>query len=290
MTRLAYDPERVEELWRHTRRAVDDLAEIRCDDPAAVEAMRIVRLAQLHLETDWMPVLERIRANTALIAPIVAGFSDEEREFFQGFVNEAAASVAMELSHYDAHLDYQLDVLPEELRTLDDRREWDWLARLYLIEQYHEMIDTGAVEVQRDGEHYWIDPVELTDTNGVVMGEIILAGVAAAGRFSKATSGGLSTAGARTASSPMPASRPVVAPTSITGYTKHGLERVMNKDGVGVSPAAVRDAVRYPTLVEYQAKKTPTTTSAATRRVVLDQAGLLVTAWRLLEAGWRGPR
>ena len=55
MTRLAYDPERVEELWRHTRRAVDDLAEIRCDDPAAVEAMRIVRLAQLHLETEWMP-------------------------------------------------------------------------------------------------------------------------------------------------------------------------------------------------------------------------------------------
>ena len=199
-------------------------------------------------------LLERIRASTALIAPIVAGFSDEEREFFQGFVNEAAASVAMELSHYDAHPDYQLDVLPEELRTLDDRREWDWLARLYLIEQYHQMIDTGAVEVQRDGEHYWIDPVELTDTNGVVMGEIILAGVAAAGRFSKATSGGLSTAGARTASSPMPASRPVVAPTSITGYTKHGLERVMNKDGVGVSPAAVRDAVRYPTLVEYQAK------------------------------------
>ena len=94
------------------------------------------------------------------------------------------------------------------------------------------MIDSGAVELQRDGAHYWIDPIELTDTNAIVMGEIVLAGVAAAGRFSKATSGGLSTAGAKTATSSHAAgARQVVEPTSITGYTKHGLERVMNKDG-----------------------------------------------------------
>ena len=75
--------------------------------------------------------------------------------------------------------------------------EWDWLARLYLIEQYHQMVDSGAVELQRDGEHYWIDPIDLTDTNSIVMGEIILAGVAAAGRFHRSSSGGISAAGAQ---------------------------------------------------------------------------------------------
>ncbi len=69
------------------------------------------------------------------------------------------------------------------------------------------MVDTGAVELQRDGEHYWIDPIDLTDTNGIVMGEIILAAVASAGRFHRSSSGGMSTAGANTAVSPMPAVR-----------------------------------------------------------------------------------
>ena len=226
MAWLATAPNAIDELWRHTRRARStSLAAIASDDPAAAEAMRAVRLAQAHLEDDWLPLLGRIRATTALtdlgdgrswcddtidalfspvegrtvIAPIVAGFTAEEREFFQGFVNEVAASVAAELSHYDAHADYQLDELPDELRELDDRDEWDWLARLYLLEQYHHMADSGAVELQRDGEHYWIDPLDLTDTNGIVMGEIILAGVAAAGRFHRSSSGGISTAGAHTA-------------------------------------------------------------------------------------------
>ena len=77
-------------------------------------------------ETEWMPLLDRVRASTSLtapidldggdgrtvIAPIVAELSDEEREFFQGFVEECAASVAAELSHYDAHLDCRVDRLP----------------------------------------------------------------------------------------------------------------------------------------------------------------------------------
>jgi hypothetical protein len=247
MAWLGYRPERVEELWQHTRHAVDDLASIASDDPAAAEAMRTVRLARQHLESEWLPLLDRIRASTALtapielepgddrswfddtvedlfgppdgrtvIAPIVAAFSAEERQFFDGFVHEAAYSVATQLSHYDAHLDYQIDKLPDELTQLDDRNEWDWLARLYLLEQYHHMVDTGAVELQRDGERYWIDPLELTDTNAVVMGEIILAGVAAAGRFHRSSSGGISTAGAHTATSPLPAARVLGVAASIS--------------------------------------------------------------------------
>ena len=64
MVWLAYDRERVDDLWRHTRRAVDDLAAIRSDDPLAADALRAVRLAQLHLESDWLPLLDRVRAST----------------------------------------------------------------------------------------------------------------------------------------------------------------------------------------------------------------------------------
>ena len=78
-----------------------------------------------------------------VIAPIVAELSAEEREFFQGFVEECAASVAAELSHYDNHPDYRVDRLPDELYRLDERGDWLWLAQLYLIEQFHHMIATG---------------------------------------------------------------------------------------------------------------------------------------------------
>jgi hypothetical protein len=128
-------------------------------DPLAADALRTVRLVQSHLEADWLPLLDRVRASTSLTAPIdfdggdgrswfddavdsvvgpsddrtviaptVAELSDEEREFLQGFVEECAASVAAELSLYDAHPDYQVDRLPNELYRLDDRGEWLWLA------------------------------------------------------------------------------------------------------------------------------------------------------------------
>ena len=137
--------------------------------------MRAVRLAQDHLEGEWMPLLDRIRASTALtgpcdsrswfddasdslfhsspdgrtvIAPIVDGFTAEERQFFDGFVTEVASSVAAELSHCTTStLTTKSIELPDELRQLDDRGEWDWLARLYLIEQFHHMVDIGEVEL-----------------------------------------------------------------------------------------------------------------------------------------------
>ena len=61
-------------------------------------------------------------------------------------------------------------MLPEECGPAG-RRGGALLARLYLLEQYHHMADSGAVELQRDGEHYWIDPIDLADTNGMVMGD-----------------------------------------------------------------------------------------------------------------------
>ena len=271
MAWLAYNPERVDDLWRHTRAAIDDLATITCDDPAAAEAMRVVRLAQTHLEGEWMPLLDRIRSSATLtapigldgadddgwpggrrvIAPIVDGFTAEERLFFEGFATEVAASVASQLSLHDTHPDYQVDRLPDALRQLDDRGEWEWLARLYLIEQFHHMIDTGAVELQRDGEHYWIDPLELgrdqlgRDAGGHPRRHRGSRPLRPLGErrhlYRRRPHRDVTDAASRVS---------VVAPTSITGYTKHGLERVMNKDGVGVSPTAVRltPSVRAPPL------------------------------------------
>ena len=64
----------------------------------------------------------------------------------------------------------------------------------------------------------------------------------------------------------------------------------MNKDGAGVSPAAVRDAVRNPTLVEYQQKNDTYIYVGRDATVVLDTSGRLVTAYATSRAGWRGPR
>jgi hypothetical protein len=67
---IGYCPERIDELYGRVRRAADDLLHIRSDDPAAAEALRVVRLARSHLELDWLPLLERIRASRAMTAPI----------------------------------------------------------------------------------------------------------------------------------------------------------------------------------------------------------------------------
>ena len=156
MSWLSYDRERVDKLWRRTRVAVDELADIRSDDPLAVGALQRVRRAQLRLETEWLPLLERVRASTALTAPI------------------------------------DLDA--------DDGRSWFDEA----VESVTAPPDRGAVELEHNGEHYWIDPIDLADTNEVITGELILAAVASAGRFGRSSGAGISTAGARTATSRMP--------------------------------------------------------------------------------------
>ena len=49
--------------------AVDDLRSLRSDDPVAEAAMQQVDLALLHLETDWLPLIDRIRNSAALVTP-----------------------------------------------------------------------------------------------------------------------------------------------------------------------------------------------------------------------------
>ena len=64
----------------------------------------------------------------------------------------------------------------------------------------------------------------------------------------------------------------------------------MNKNGVGVSPVAIRDAVRNPHLVEYQPSNGTWLFVGQHANVALNARGLVVTAWATSRAGHRGPR
>ena len=55
---VGYHAEQIGALHRRVRVAADDLLRLRSDDPAAAEAMQVVALARLHLEDDWLPLLE----------------------------------------------------------------------------------------------------------------------------------------------------------------------------------------------------------------------------------------
>jgi hypothetical protein len=77
-------------------------------------------------------------------------------------------------------------------------------------------------------------------------------------------------------------------PSQITGYTRHGLEQAIIRDGVGVSAQAIVDAVRNPSSVFGNPNGTiGYVGSSAT--VVLNAAGKVVTTWANGEAGLRVP-
>ncbi|MCL4449092.1 MAG: hypothetical protein M1152_05330 [Actinobacteria bacterium] len=74
---------------------------------------------------------------------------------------------------------------------------------------------------------------------------------------------------------------------SITGFTQHGLEQALGRDGgVGVSDSAMADAVENPVEVEEQSGgRTLYVGTNAT--VVLNSDGEVITTWANNSAGWR---
>ena len=74
-------------------------------------------------------------------------------------------------------------------------------------------------------------------------------------------------------------------PTRITGYTRHGLRQVMNRNGVGVTPGALQNTV---------ATAQPTLQRNGNYRfrgpdavVILNRQGQVVTAWARNSSSWR---
>ncbi|MET0327056.1 MAG: hypothetical protein ABW219_17705 [Ilumatobacteraceae bacterium] len=80
---IGYDPELIAQLATRVRLAVDDLAGIRSADPAAAAALGVVSVTQIHLESSWLPVLDRIAAGQSMAAPIEAMTVDEVLEFLR---------------------------------------------------------------------------------------------------------------------------------------------------------------------------------------------------------------
>ncbi|MEQ1702454.1 MAG: hypothetical protein ABMA25_20280 [Ilumatobacteraceae bacterium] len=57
---LAYQPDEVGRLHLAMRRALDELRTVTCHDPAAADAMRLVRSSAAQLETVWLPLAFRL--------------------------------------------------------------------------------------------------------------------------------------------------------------------------------------------------------------------------------------
>jgi hypothetical protein len=226
---VSYDPVRIQALIARAQSVSDHLAQRPCADPLADEALSVARIVQSHVEDGWLPQLAAIAASRVLLDPVdmdapscpivtdagvitavVDHLNPTERTYFQGFVDANATNVATELWLFDARGDYATDHLPDELTTLDDANDWQWLAQLYLVEQYHRMVADGTVTLQRDGDAYWIDPLDLIDPTSTIAADIILAAVMAPGNMRPG--GAISEATARTARSPMPEPRPLTTP------------------------------------------------------------------------------
>ena len=66
MALLAYDPDQVSRLRRELTDAADDLRLVNCTDPAATDAMRVIRAAVVQLDGTWLPLVSRLLAGDPL--------------------------------------------------------------------------------------------------------------------------------------------------------------------------------------------------------------------------------
>jgi hypothetical protein len=64
---IGYDPGRIHALVQHTRAALDALGRLTSNDPAAADAMRVVRLTRRNLEDHWMAALCDIERSDAMV-------------------------------------------------------------------------------------------------------------------------------------------------------------------------------------------------------------------------------
>jgi hypothetical protein len=71
-----------------------------------------------------------------------------------------------------------------------------------------------------------------------------------------------------------------------TGYTKHGLNQAISRDGVGVAGHAILDAVRNPikTIAQSEGRVKYVGQNAT---VVLNEAGEVLTTYARNSNGWR---
>jgi hypothetical protein len=78
-------------------------------------------------------------------------------------------------------------------------------------------------------------------------------------------------------------------PSEIAGYTRHGLNQAISRDGVGVSVGAIQDAVSNP--IQILGQRGPMGGAfefwGANARVILNESGEVITPWARNSGGWR---
>lgn len=72
----------------------------------------------------------------------------------------------------------------------------------------------------------------------------------------------------------------------IRGFTKHGINQAISRDGVGVATTAIADAVKSPLKVE-AAKRGATKYIGRDATVLLNNTGKVITTWARTKAGRR---
>ena len=80
---IGYDPELVAQLDAACGRRSTTWPGSRSADPAAADAVGVVSTTRIHLESSWLPVLDRIAASQAMAAPIEAMSIDEVLDFLR---------------------------------------------------------------------------------------------------------------------------------------------------------------------------------------------------------------
>ena len=117
--------------------------------------------------------------------------------------------------------------------------------------------------------------------NGFMFGSLAACGGAALKYMSSA---------ANKASAATSLSEPKKAANAITGYAKHGLNQAIGRNGVGVKPSAILDAVRNPVDVVTKIDelgRISTQYRGTQSTVVLNEIGKVVSCWAKSSIYWR---
>lgn len=143
MSLLAYDPERVGRLQRAMGEAADGLRAVSCTDPAAADAMRVVRATICQLDSTWLPLV------TGLLScdPLSLRQRRSERidDLDQSLIRVMSSGYGWAVQH-DPLSDDTATVTPQEARALgatlneidvtalvNDPVQLHWLARQLAI-------------------------------------------------------------------------------------------------------------------------------------------------------------
>ena len=76
-------------------------------------------------------------------------------------------------------------------------------------------------------------------------------------------------------------------PTQITGFTKHGINNAISKNGHGVNERALLDTIKNPNKIVPQAFRSKFKFVGKDAVVVLNKTGKVITTWAKHRTGWR---